>query len=78
MSIQNEIYGGYVGTEVEVLAEGFSARSQEDLKGHTTCNKVINFRAERSRVGQILRVKVTEAKSHSLYGEVSGPSEAQV
>jgi tRNA-2-methylthio-N6-dimethylallyladenosine synthase len=78
MSIQNEIYGEYVGTEVEVLAEGPSARSGEDLKGHTTCNKVINFRADRARVGQILRVKVTEAKSHSLYGEVSEPSEAQV
>jgi len=78
MSIQGEIYRGYVGKEVEVLAEGASARSPEDLKGHTTCNKVINFRAEHSLVGRILRVKVTEAKSHSLYGEVSEPSEAQV
>ncbi len=78
MSIQSEIYRDYVGTDVEVLAEGLSARSQEDLKGHTTCNKVINFRADRGRVGQILRVKVTEAKSHSLYGEVSGAPDAQV
>ena len=78
MSIQREIYREYVGTEVEVLAEGTSARSQEDLKGHTTCNKVINFRAGSALVGQILSVKVTEAKSHSLYGEVSAPSEAQV
>ena len=78
MSIQGELYSEYVGTEVEVLAEGVSARSQEDLKGHTTCNKVINFRADSSLVGQILRVRVTEAKAHSLYGEVSGPSEAQV
>jgi tRNA-2-methylthio-N6-dimethylallyladenosine synthase len=77
MSIQGEIYREYVGTEVEVLAEGASARSRDDLKGHTTCNKVINFRADSDMVGQILRVKVTEAKSHSLYGEVSGPSEAQ-
>jgi tRNA-2-methylthio-N6-dimethylallyladenosine synthase len=78
MSIQSEIYREYVGTEVEVLAEGTSARSQEDLKGHTTCHKVINFRAGSALVGQILRVKVTEAKPHSLYGEVSEPSNAQV
>jgi tRNA-2-methylthio-N6-dimethylallyladenosine synthase len=78
MSIQNEIYRGYVGTEVEVLAEGLSTRSQEDLKGHTTCNKVVNFPADRKRVGQVLRVKVTEAKSHSLYGEMSEPSETKV
>jgi tRNA-2-methylthio-N6-dimethylallyladenosine synthase len=78
MSIQGEIYREYVGTEVEVLAEGTSARSPEDLQGHTTCNKVINFRADGALVGRILRVRVTEAKSHSLYGEVSAPSEVQV
>jgi tRNA-2-methylthio-N6-dimethylallyladenosine synthase len=74
MAIQNEIYDGYVDTEVEVLAEGFSARSRADLKGHTSCNKVVNFGADAARVGQILRLKVTEAKSHSLYGEVLGPA----
>ena len=71
MSIQGEIYGSFVGKEVEVLAEGFSARSLEDLTGHTTCNKVVNFRAGEARPGQILRLKVTEAKAHSLYGELS-------
>lgn len=74
MSIQHEIYGGYVGKEVEVLAEGFSARSRDDLTGHTTCNKVVNFRAEAAHVGQILRLRVSEAKSHSLYGELLKPS----
>jgi tRNA-2-methylthio-N6-dimethylallyladenosine synthase len=78
MAIQGEIYRNYVGTEVEVLAEGPSARADEDLKGHTTCNKVINFRADKASVGKILKVKVTEAKSHSLYGHVSAPSAAEV
>jgi tRNA-2-methylthio-N6-dimethylallyladenosine synthase len=53
-----------------VLVEGLSARSRDDLTGHTTCNKVINFRAEPDLVGQIVKVKVREAKTHSLYGEV--------
>src|SRR5919205_3802846 len=40
MSIQSEVYQSYVGKIVEVLTEGFSARSETDIKGHTTCNKV--------------------------------------
>jgi tRNA-2-methylthio-N6-dimethylallyladenosine synthase len=70
MSIQSEIFQGYVGREVEVLVEGLSARSRSDLTGHTTCNKVVNFRGDAGLVGEILKVKVTEAKAHSLYGEV--------
>jgi tRNA-2-methylthio-N6-dimethylallyladenosine synthase len=70
MSIQKEVYQEYLGTETEVLVEGFSARSRRDLTGHTTCNKVINFKADAALVGETIKVRVTEAKSHSLYGEV--------
>jgi tRNA-2-methylthio-N6-dimethylallyladenosine synthase len=70
MTIQKEIFQSYVGEEVDVLVEGLSARSSEDLTGHTTCNKVINFRAEPGLIGEIVKVRVTEAKTHSLFGEV--------
>ena len=36
--IQNRIYAGYVGREVSVLVEGESAKSAEDLTGHSTCH----------------------------------------
>jgi tRNA-2-methylthio-N6-dimethylallyladenosine synthase len=70
ISLQGEVFRSYVGGEVEVLVEGFSARSAEDLTGHTTCNKVINFRADPGLIGEIVRVRVREAKTHSLYGEI--------
>lgn len=70
MSIQRHIYQGYVGEEVEVLVEALSARSPSDLTGHTTCNKIVNFCAEAKLIGEIVRVQVTEAKAHSLYGQV--------
>jgi tRNA-2-methylthio-N6-dimethylallyladenosine synthase len=76
MSIQKEIFQGYVGSEVEVLVEGVSARSEIDLTGHTTCNKVVNFRADTKSIGEIVKVRVTEAKSNSLYGEVLRPLRA--
>lgn len=68
MSVQSEIYRSYVGKEVEVLAEGFSARSESDLTGHTTCHKVVNFGASAEFIGKIVRIRITEAKTHSLYG----------
>ncbi len=70
MSIQSEIYRSYVGKTVEVLAEGFSARSETDLTGHTTCNKVVNFAGTRESIGKVLKVLVTEAKAHSLFGRL--------
>ncbi len=68
--IQDQIYSDYVGEKVSVLVEGLSARSGEDLTGHTTCNKVINFPGDASLIGKVLPVAVTSAKSHSLYGSV--------
>ncbi|HWS88528.1 MAG TPA: tRNA (N6-isopentenyl adenosine(37)-C2)-methylthiotransferase MiaB [Pyrinomonadaceae bacterium] len=70
MSIQSKIYRSYVGKVVEVLAEGFSARSKGDLTGHTTCNKVVNFGAGSEFIGKVVKVRVTEAKAHSLFGQI--------
>lgn len=69
--IQKEIYSRYVGKVLSVLIEGKSARSSEDLTGHSTCNKVINFKGDDSHVGQIKEVLVVEAKTNSLYGILS-------
>lgn len=68
--IQRRIYASYLGREVSVLAEGKSAKSQADLTGHTTCHKVVNFPGNAELAGHILKVRVSQAKSNSLYGEV--------
>lgn len=72
MEIQREIYESYIGSVVKVLVEGVSARSSSDLTGHSSCNKVVNFRGSSRLTGAIVRVRVTEAKTHSLYGEFLG------
>jgi tRNA-2-methylthio-N6-dimethylallyladenosine synthase len=66
--IQAEVYAGYVGRTVSVLVEGESARSMDDMTGHSTCHKVVNFTGDASLCGQIVEVIVTEAKPNSLYG----------
>jgi tRNA-2-methylthio-N6-dimethylallyladenosine synthase len=70
-SVQEKVYASYLGSEVEVLAEGLSAKSVKDLTGHTTCHKVINFPAAEDLKGSLLRVRVSQAKVNSLYGQVS-------
>jgi tRNA-2-methylthio-N6-dimethylallyladenosine synthase len=69
-SIQEKVYGGYVGRTVSVLAEKTSARSSEDMTGHSTCHKVVNFRAAQTKPGDVVNVVISQAKSYSLYGEL--------
>ena len=68
--IQRQRYDRYRGRTVEVLVEGTSARSEQDLTGHTRCQKVVNFPGGRERIGTLAQVKVTDVKTNSLYGEL--------
>lgn len=68
--IQKQRYARYLGRTVEVLVEGMSARSAADCYGHTRCSKIVNFKADKQLVGQLVNVRVTEVKPHSLYGEI--------
>jgi tRNA-2-methylthio-N6-dimethylallyladenosine synthase len=65
---QERIYRSYVGRTVQVLVEKQSTRSESDLSGHSTCNKVVNFAGDRSLEGELVDVLVTAAKTNSLYG----------
>jgi tRNA-2-methylthio-N6-dimethylallyladenosine synthase len=67
-SIQGRIYNDYVGRRVSVLVEKLSARSAEDMTGHSTCQKVVNFRSEGTKAGEIVDVLISQAKPYSLYG----------
>ncbi|MBA3322085.1 MAG: tRNA (N6-isopentenyl adenosine(37)-C2)-methylthiotransferase MiaB [Pyrinomonadaceae bacterium] len=66
--IQAQINNSYVGETVSVLFEGKSAKSGNDMTGHTTCNKVINIKDTSNLEGTINNVVVTDAKVNSLYG----------
>lgn len=57
-----------IGKTVEVLIEGFSKRSREQLYGRTEQNKVVIFDKMQFRVGQYVRVKIERATSATLFG----------
>jgi len=58
-----------VGLVEEVLVEGYSKQSREDVTGRTRTNKAVNFRGDDHLIGCIVRAKITQAYPHSLYGK---------
>ncbi|WP_446776108.1 tRNA (N6-isopentenyl adenosine(37)-C2)-methylthiotransferase MiaB [Macellibacteroides fermentans] len=58
-----------VGKVFEVLVEGFSKRSREQLFGRTSQNKVVIFDKQNFKVGQFVKVRVTGASSATLFGQ---------
>lgn len=59
-----------VGKEFEVLVEGRSKRSAEELFGRTSQNKVAVFPRGDHKPGDIVRVRVTSASSATLKAEL--------
>ena len=58
-----------IGKEFEVLVEGVSKRSREQLFGRTEQNRVVVFDRGNHHIGDYVKVKVTEASSATLKGE---------
>lgn len=59
-----------VGSIEKVLVEGKNENGKTDLYGYTETNKLINFNGSSDAIGKIIDVKVTDAKTWSLDGEI--------
>ena len=77
IALQNELSAESnrrcVGREYEVLVEGVSKRSREQLFGRTEQNKVVVFDRGGHRPGELVRVRITGSSSATLQGEVVRP-----
>jgi len=58
-----------IGQTFEVLVEGTSKRSREQLVGRTEQNRVVVFNRGTHHIGDFVQVKITEASSATLKGE---------
>lgn len=58
-----------IGKVFEVLIEGYSKRSREQLFGRTSQNKVVIFDKKNFHVGQFIRVKIQRVSSATLFCE---------
>lgn len=59
-----------MGKVFEVLIEGFSKRSKEQLFGRSSQNKVVIFDKNNHRIGELVKVRITGSTSATLFGDV--------
>ena len=57
------------GREFDVLVEGFSKRSRQQLCGRTEQNKMVVFDKGSHHIGETVRVKIINSTSATLFGE---------
>jgi len=68
--VSAEINRSYLNKVVEVLVEGPSKNDATRLMGRTTQNKSVNFDGDETLIGKLVKVKIIEARTFSLNGEV--------
>ncbi len=72
IALQNELSAESnrrcIGREYDVLLEGVSKRSRDQLYGRTEQNKVVIVDREGLHIGQTVRVRITESSSATLKG----------
>ena len=66
----NENNQKYVGEIVPVLVQGVNEKDSNKVYGYTETMKLVNVEADKETIGQIINVRITEAKSFSMNGEV--------
>ena len=59
-----------IGKTVEVLVEGFSKRSHDDMFGRTSQYKTVVFPRAGRHIGELVQVRVLEASAATLRGEI--------
>lgn len=67
--ISKEINDSYVGKTFEVMCEGVSKTDEGILSGRTSGGKLVHFRGDLCE-GEYVKVKITEAKTWTLSGEI--------
>ncbi|MCD6082626.1 tRNA (N6-isopentenyl adenosine(37)-C2)-methylthiotransferase MiaB [Candidatus Aerophobetes bacterium] len=61
-----------VGQKFEVLVEGLSKKSSDELQGRTRTNKVVVFKGSPDLVGKLVQVKIVDSSQWALRGEICG------
>lgn len=73
IAVQNELSAESnrrcIGKIYEVLAEGYSKRSREQLCGRTEQNKTVVFDKQNYHIGDFVMVEITDASSATLIGK---------
>ncbi len=74
IEVQNEVSKelslAFVGKTEKVFVEGPSKKNKAVLSSRTSTNKIVLFEGDSSLEGEFVEVKITDAKTWTLYGEL--------
>lgn len=62
-----------IGSIQKVLVENVSRRDSHELAARTENNRIVNFAGDKSLLNQFVDVRITQALSHTLRGELVNP-----
>lgn len=68
ISLENNMQ--LTGKTMELLVEGTSKNDENRLTGRTRTNKIINFEGSKKLIGKFVNVKITQAQTWNLMGEL--------
>ena len=57
-----------INRQQRILITGPSKKNPDEFSGRTECNRVVNIKANRNIIGQLIDVTITEARPNSLRG----------
>ncbi|OQC50402.1 MAG: (Dimethylallyl)adenosine tRNA methylthiotransferase MiaB [Tenericutes bacterium ADurb.Bin024] len=60
----------YVGNEYLILVDGHSKKDASILSGYTESDRVVHFVGNEDLIGTIVKVKITESRVYSFFGEL--------
>jgi len=66
------------GRVEEVLVEGRSKQSDQDVTGRTRSNKIVNFEGNLELLGKLVYVRIKKACPHSLRGEITSAQDPSI
>lgn len=68
--VSKELSLAFVGKTEKVFVEGPSKKNKAVLSSRTSTNKIVLFEGDPSLEGEFVEVKITDAKTWTLYGEL--------
>jgi len=69
-SVTRQISKNYIGKEYEVLVEDKANKLDGYMCGRTDCGRLVTFKGDENLIGEFVNVKINEAHSASLFGNI--------
>ena len=67
--ITKKVFSSRIGSEVEVIAESISKKSDKEILGRTERNETVLFTGNKDLIGRALTVRITSLRGQTFFGE---------